>query len=190
MKKWITLISAGMTMLFVCSAQAAVQNNGDALGGSEDQQPALRKVFSDRPFLGTHNMLTLGGSYVNTPREDFEQTGVWSQPLTLDQMDGVIGELSFGDAQKRGEWQLTYRYKLLAMDTEWQAIADANAGLGLGDRRSQVLKASYNVRDWWKLGVAAVVEDKSGYDLGDDPIIFGLNGRQGLGFQVDTSLKF
>jgi hypothetical protein len=78
----------------------------------------------------------------------------------------------------------------MTMDSEWQAIADANAGLTLSDRRSQVLKASYNLRDWWKLGIAAVLEDKSGADPGTDPFIFGLSGRQGLGFQVDTSLKF
>jgi len=171
-------------------AYAAAQTSGDGLAGSADQQPALRKLLSNKPFFGTQNVLTLGGNYVNTPREDFEQTGVWSQPLTLDQMDGVIGEVSFGEAIKQGEWQLTFRYKLMTMDSEWQAIADSNSGLTLSDRRSQVLKASYNVRDWWKLGIAALVEDKSGADPGTDPFILGPNGRQGLGFQVDTSLKF
>jgi hypothetical protein len=189
MKKWIALMAA-VSMWFVGPAHAAAQTSDDALAGSADQQPGLRKLLSDRPFFGTQPVLTLGGNYVNTPREDFEQFGIWSQPLTLDQMDGVIGELSFGEARKQGEWQLTFRYRLMTMDSEWQAIADSNAGLTLSDRRSQVLKASYNLRDWWKLGIAAVLEDKSGADPAADPFIFGLSGRQGLGFQVDTSLKF
>jgi hypothetical protein len=189
MKKSIALMAAVSTW-FAAVAYVAAQTSDDVLMGSAVEQPALRKVLSDRPFFGTQTVLTLGGNYVNTPREDFEQTGVWGQPLALDEMDGVIGELSFGEARKQGEWQLTFRYKLMTMDTEWQAIADANAGLSLSDRRSQVLKASYNVRDWWKLGIAAIIEDKSGPAPGADPSIFGLSGQQGLGFQVDTSLKF
>jgi hypothetical protein len=189
MKKWIALMAA-ISMWFAVPAHAAAQTSENLSEDSAAQQAALRKALSDRPFFGTQNVLTLGGSYVNTPREDFEQSGIWSQPLTLDQMDGVIGELSFGEARKQGEWQLTFRYKLMTMDTEWQAIADANTGLAFSDRRSQVLKASYNLREWWKLGIAAVVEDRAGAAPGAELPTFGLSGQQGLGFQVDTSLKF
>ena len=78
----------------------------------------------------------------------------------------------------------------MAMDSEWQTIANSNAGLTLSDRRSQVLKASYNIRDWWKLGFSAVVEDRLGADAGSDPYAFGLSSRESLGFQIDTMLKF
>lgn len=157
---------------------------------SAAQSPALRKVFSEKPFFGTQNVLTLNGSYVNTPKEDFEQTGAWNLPLSLDQMSGVIGEISFGEAAKQGQWQLAYRYRVMTMDSEWQAIADSSGGLSLSDRRSQVLKASYNVRDWWKIGLAAVVEDRSGVDPTIDPGTLGLNSRSSLGFQIDALLKF
>jgi hypothetical protein len=189
MRKWIAwmaVISIGLAVAVGVRAQTIEPAAAD----SASQSPALRKVFSDKPFFGTQSVLTLSGSYVNTPREDFEETGVWSLPLSLDQMSGVIGEISFGEAAKQGEWQLTYRYKLMTMDSEWQAIADSNGGLSLSDRRSQVLKASYNIRDWWKIGFAAVVEDRSGVDPAIDPGTFGLNSRESLGFQIDTLLKF
>src|ERR1035437_3519499 len=89
--------------------------------------------------------------------------------LTLDQMDGVIAGVAFGDGEQQGQWQLAYRRKLMTTDTSWQAIADASSGLTLSDRRSQVLKANYNVRNWWRLGVAAFVEDRFGDDAGSDP---------------------
>ena len=181
---------AAISIWFAGAAGARAQFNEDASSDSTSQQPALSTVLSDRPFFGTRSVLTLSGDYVNTPKEDFEQFGKWTAPLTLDQMAGVIGEVTFGEGRKQGEWQLSFRYKLMAMDSEWRAIADSSAGLTLSDRRSQVLKASYNIRDWWKLGIAAVVEDRPGSDSAMDPSMFGLGTRQGLGFQIDTSLKF
>jgi len=160
---------------------------------SAGQSPALRKVFSDTPFFGTQSLLTLNGSYVNTPTENLQTTGswdVWDMPLSLEDMRGMIAEISFGDTARQGQWQLSYRQKVMTMDTEWQAIADSNSALSLSDRRSQLLKASYNLRDWWKVGVAAVVEDRYGAEPAIDIGSFGLNNRSSLGFQIDTSLKF
>jgi len=189
MKQSIMLVVA----LFVVVASAVaetVPTSDDVLAASTNSDSGLRKVFSEKPFFGTKSVLTLNGSYANTPYEDLQQTGKWDLPLTLDQMDGVIGELSFGDGLKKGEWQLSYRYKLMTMDNEWRAVAAANSDLALPDRRSQMLKASYNLRDWWKLGLAAVVEDRPGSDITTDPSLFGTAGRGSLGFQIDTSLKF
>jgi hypothetical protein len=190
------IISVAALLIVAAGAIAQTMPYGDdwLLPSTPDSAPdmdmsGLKKVLSDKPFFGTQNMLTLNGSYVNTPREDFLQTGKWNLPLTLDQMDGVIGELSFGEAEKQGEWQLTYRYRLMNTDTEWQAIA-ASADLTISDRRSQVLKASYSIRDWWRLGLAAMVEDRQGADVTTDPSLFGTGGRNSLGFQIDTSLKF
>jgi hypothetical protein len=186
---WIAWTIA-ISIWFVGAAAAVAQISEAAPENSESEQPGLKKLLSDRPFFGTQPVLSLGGDYVNTPREDFLETGMWNLPLTLDQMDGVIAEVAFGDGKKQGEWQLSYHYKVMAMDSGWQAIADSNAGLTLSDRRSQVLKASYNIRDWWKLGFAAVVEDRTGTDAGADPYSFGLNSRESLGFQINTLLKF
>jgi hypothetical protein len=179
-----------ISIWFAGAAAAVAQITEPVPENSDSGQPGLRKSLSDRPFFGTQPVLSLGGDYVNTPREDFLETGMWNLPLSLDQMDGVIAEVAFGDARKQGEWQLSYHYKVMAMDSEWESIADSNAGLTLSDRRSQVLKASYNVRDWWKLGFSAVVEDRLGTDAGADPYAFGLNSRESLGFQIDAVLKF
>jgi hypothetical protein len=116
--------------------------------------------------------------------------GVWNQPFTLDQMNGVIAKLDFGEAKKQGEWQLSYRYRLMVTDTAWQRIAEYSGGLSLSDRRSQILKANYNVRDWWKFGVAAVIEERPGTDPGADSTPFGFGARESFGFQFDTTLKF
>jgi len=40
------------------------------------------------------------------------------------------------------------------------------------------------------VGIAAVVEDRSGVDPSLDPGTFGLNSQESLGFQIDTLLKF
>jgi hypothetical protein len=185
---WVVAISIGFVVAMGVSAQI-IEPTMD----TDEQSPALRKLLSDKPFFGTESVLTLNGSYVNTPTEDYEQTGVWSPwalPLSLDEMHGMITEISFGEATRQGQWQLTYRYKVMTMDNEWAAIADSNGGLSLSDRRSQVLKASYNIRDWWKVGLAAVVEDRSGADPTVDPGAFDLNGQKDVGFQIDTLLKF
>ncbi len=149
----------------------------------------LTKPLSDRPFLGTPSVLTLGGDYVNTPMEDYQMFGVWSSPLTLDEMHGAIAEVGFGKADKQGQWRLAYKRKLMTMDPSWQAIADSNRSMTLSDSRTEVLKASYSLKDWWQLGVSGFSENKFG---ATDPnaVPFGLDGGQSLGFQIDSSLKF
>jgi hypothetical protein len=188
MKASIMLIVASSVCLI--GALAATAQTNQASTTSTDQPVVLKKTLSDKPFLGTQSVLTLGGDYVNTPKEDYESTGVWSMPLTLDQMHGIIAEIGFGEARKQGEWQLRYRRKLMTMDPTWQVLADASHGLSLSDRRGDVLTASYNLRDWCQLGLAAFVEDKAGSDAGPDPIAFGLRNRESLGLQIDTSFRF
>jgi hypothetical protein len=170
--------------------RARAQFSEDPSAESAGQPTGLRAVISDKPFFGTRSVLTLSGDYINTPKEDFETYGVWSQPFKLEEMNGVIAKVDFGEARKQGEWQLSYRYRLMVTDTDWQRIADYSGGLTLSDRRSQVLKASYSVRDWWKLGVAAVVEDRPGTDASADPSAFGLGGRGTYGFQLDSTFRF
>ena len=184
------LLIAAISMWLAGSLCATAQFSPNAPTDSADQPSGLRTLLSDKPFFGTQSVLTLSGDYINTPKEDFEMSGVWNQPFTLDQMNGVIAKLDFGEAKKQGEWQLSYRYRLMVMDTAWQRIADYSGGLSLSDRRSQVLKASYNVRDWWKLGIAAVIEEGPGTDPGANSTSFGFGARESFGFQFDTTLKF
>lgn len=170
---------------FICFVAAAAID-----AQTDDATPAFKTALSDKPFFRTQSVLTLSGDYVNTPREDYLQSGEWNLPLALDQMDGFVAGVAFGDGELQGQWQLAYHRKLMTMDTSWQAIADANSGLTLSDRRSQVLKANYNVRNWWRLGVAAFVEDRFGDDAGTNVVPLMPNSHQSIGFQIDTTLKF
>ena len=125
-------------------------------------------------------------SFGITPKEDYEMTGMWNTPLTLEEMHGMVAEIGFGDATKKGEWQLRFKRKLATMDTSWKAMTDAARTVTLSDRRSQVLKASDNVKDWWQVGVSALVEDKVDFDTRFDLIPMGLRNGQSLGFQIDA----
>ena len=161
-----------------------------AQSSSPATDSALAKMLTENPVPGPRPLLRLNGDYVNSPKEDYEMLGVWNSPLTLDQLNGLIAELTLGDARRRGDWQLAYKRKMMTMDNSWQSIADANPGLTLSQRSAEVLKASYNVRDWWQLGVAAVFEQRFGSETGFDPAPFGLGGGETLGLQIDSSLKF
>ena len=181
MKRLVTFIVA-CSLGLIAALNVKAQTNEVA--------SAFKTTLSDRPFFRTQSVLTLSGDYVNTPQEDFEQLGVWNLPLTLDQMDGLIAGVAFGDGEQQGQWQLAYRRKLATIDTSWGPIADASSELTLSDRRSQVLKANYNVRNWWRLGVAAFVEDRFEDDAGYDTVPLLPNSHQSIGFQIDTTLKF
>ncbi len=187
--KTSTVLIVASSVCLIGALVATAQTN-QVSTASTSQPVVVKKTLSDKPFLGTQSVLTLGGDYVNTPKEDYESTGVWSMPLTLDQMHGIIAEIGFGEARKQGEWQLRYSRKLMTLDPTWQALTDASHGLSLSDRRSEVLKASYNLRDWCQLGIAALVEDKAGSDAGLDPIPLGLRNGESLGLQIDTSFRF
>src|SRR5271170_2716367 len=76
-----------------------------------DTSPSFKTTLSDKPFFRTQSVLTLSGDYVNTPREDYLQSGAWNLPLTLDQMDGVVAGVAFGDGELQGQWQLAYHRK-------------------------------------------------------------------------------
>ena len=101
---------AAISIGFAVAVGDRAQTFEPAATDSPDQTMAggVRKLLSDRPFFGTESVLTLNGSYVNTPKEDYEQTGVWDVwdlPLSLDQMHGMIAEISFGGSDKQGQWQ-------------------------------------------------------------------------------------
>jgi hypothetical protein len=187
MKTYVLLMVAGAIWLMAGLALTA-QTTNTAPADTAVTGGGLAKPLSDLPFLGTDPVLTLGGDYVNTPREDYEMLGKWTSPLSLEEMHGAIAQVGFGKADKRGQWQIVYKRKLMTMDPSWEALADANRGLTLSDSRTEVLKASYSVRDWWQLGIAGFSENRFGADT--DLLPLGLDGGQSLGFQIDSSLKF
>src|ERR1017187_4995177 len=119
MKKLATFILLCFICLIVVTAMKAQ---------TSDDSPSFKKVLSDQPFFRTQSVLTLTGDYVNTPKENFLESGAYNLPLTLDQMDSLVAGVAFGDGEQQGQWQLAYRRKLATMDTSWQAIADAASG--------------------------------------------------------------
>src|ERR1700693_3394413 len=83
---------------------------------TDETTPAFKTTLSDKPFFRTQSVLTLSGDYVNTPREDYLQSGEWNLPLALDQIDGLVAGVAFGDGELQGQWQLAYYRKLMEMD--------------------------------------------------------------------------
>ena len=186
MRKTLVLafVAAGSIWL-VRTPVVLAQTNTAALGPA-----GLTTRLAAQKFLGTQSVLTLSGDYVNSPKEDFETTGLWTLPLSLEDMPGVIGEIGFGEATKQGEWQLRLKTRLLTTDPAGAASSEAAHTLTLADRRSQMLKASYNVKDWWQVGAAAFVADRFGSASSFDPRPLGLRNGESVGFQFDTKFKF
>jgi hypothetical protein len=139
--------------------------------------------FCDKPFMGTASLLTLSGEYDKNLKPAFES-------LPDDQTTGWTAQIGFGDAKKKGQWQIAYQYKYLEADATWDAITDSDFGNGGTDRKGHVIKAAYNLQDWWQLGFAAFVTQKisdrpnSGHDT------VGFAGEDHLRIQVDSVFKF
>ncbi len=140
----------------------------------------------ERPVLGTPALLTLSGEYVKN------LTGSY-QDLADDQTEGWTAQVAFGSARKKGQWQVAYQYKHLEADAVWDAVTDSDWGNGGTDRKGHVIKASYNVQDWWQLGVGAFITEKisnrpnSGHNTRGS---IGAADEQLLRVQLDSSFKF
>src|SRR5260221_13451787 len=96
---------------------------------TSDDSPSFKKILSDKPSFRTQSVLTSTGYYVNSPKEDFEASGAWNLPLTLDQMNGLIGGVAFGDGDRQSQRQLGYPPKFVTQDTSRPPTPDGNPGL-------------------------------------------------------------
>jgi len=110
-------------------------------------------LLSERPFLGTPALLTVSGEY------DTNLKGVYGD-LADDQTDGWTVQVAFGEAKKKGQWQVAYQFKHLEADAVWDALTDSDFGTGGTDRKGHIVKGAYNVQDWWQLGIAAIITEK------------------------------
>jgi hypothetical protein len=133
---------------------------------------------SDKPFLGTPCKLTLSGEYINNLAEGYD---------VADQTEGYSGQIAFGGNKKKGEWQVAYQYKNLEADATWDAMTDSDWGNGGTDRRGHVVKGSYNLLDWWQLGLTAFITEQIG-DVAHKNA--GFPGETLLRLQADTVFKF
>jgi hypothetical protein len=138
---------------------------------------------SDRPFLGTPAVLTFAGEYLKNVK------GAYESVAAGDRTKGYTGQIAFGNAKKKHEWQIAYQYKYIEGNATWDAITDSDWGTGGTDRKGHVLKAAYNFQDWWQLGLTAFLTEKISTLATGSGGIAG-DGSDLLRLQVDTVFKF
>jgi hypothetical protein len=131
----------------------------------------------DQPFLGTPAIVTLSGEYDKNLNDAFHgQTTAWTT------------QIMFGKAAKKGQWQIAYQYRHVEADSVFDSLTDDDFGGGT-DRKGHVVKAFYNIRDWWSLDAAAFITEKISDRTGahTQP---GLNGQTQTHIYFDTMFKF
>jgi hypothetical protein len=139
--------------------------------------------LSDRQFLGTPAVLPFSAEYDKNIQSAFEN-------LPDDQTEGWPAQVAFGEPKKKGQWQLVYQYKHLEADAIWDAITDSDYGNGGTDRKGHIIKAAYNLQDWWQLGVTAFLTEKISRRPNTGHNTVGIAGEEQLRLQADTVLKF
>ncbi len=137
-------------------------------------------TISDKPFLGTPSVLTLGGEYLKNLADAYKAD-----------TDGWSVQLVFGQARKKGQWQIGYQYKYLEADATWDAISDSDYGLGGTDRKGHIIRAIYNVQDWWQLVFTSFITQK----ISSRPNSIahnqqGFAGENMLRLEFDTQFRF
>jgi hypothetical protein len=152
--------------------------------------------ISEKPFLGTPALLTFSGEYIKNFASEYEGAPAAYQASTQgDQTQGWTLQAAFGDTKKKGQWMLLYQYKVLEANATWDAITDSDWGNGGTDRRGHVVKANYNLFDWWALTFTSFITEKiSDYantsSAAPNHNQIGWNGAYQLRIQADTTFKF
>jgi hypothetical protein len=147
-------------------------------------------MVCDKPFLGTPSLLTFSGEYIHNLSDVYDDLGGSTQTKSPDQTHGWSGQIAFGSLKKRAEWQIAYQYKYLEADAVWDAVADSDFGLGGTDRQGHVIKAAYNIREWWQLAFNASVTEKISSRPNTGENQRGDSHRNLLRVQADTTFKF
>ncbi len=146
----------------------------------------------EQPFLGTPCAFTLSGEYIQNLAGTYETLTGAESATAPDQTEGYSGQIAFGAIKKKGEWQVAYQYKYLEADATWDAVTDSDWGLGGTDRKGHIMKASYNVQDWWQLSATLFLTEKisaRGSSAGAHRTR-GTAGEDLLRLQLDTVVKF
>jgi hypothetical protein len=141
----------------------------------------------DQPLLGTPFVVKVGGMYLDNIKSAFG-----NDPAGND-TKGWTGQITLGDAKSKGNWMVAYQYKHLEANATWDAITDDDYGNGGTDRKGHVIKAAYNVKDWWQLGFTAFITEKIS-SLSNRPNSghnqVGVPGEDQLHLYVDSMFKF
>lgn len=137
--------------------------------------------MSDQPVLGTPALLTFSGEYDKNLDNAYDIPGD-------NQTTAYTGQIMFGQAAKRGQWQVAYQYRHVEADAVLDSLTDDDFGGGT-DREGHVFKAFYNIRDWWSLDAAVFLTQKISDRTGDHTQV-GKNGQYQTHLYVDTMFKF
>jgi hypothetical protein len=133
--------------------------------------------FCNQPFLGTPALFTLSGEIDKNINDNFDG-----------QTTAYTAQIMFGQAAKKGQWQIAYQYRHVEADSVFDSLTDDDFGGGT-DRQGHVIKGFYNIRDWWSLDFAVYLTEKISDRTGahTQP---GLNGQTQTHLYVDTMFKF
>lgn len=150
----------------------------------------LTWTICPKPFLGTPSVLLFSGEYIHNLSDQYDNLSGSDQIKSPGQVDGWTAQVGFGGAKKKGEWQVVYQYKYLEADSTWDAVSDSDFGLGGTDRKGHVIRAAYNLREWWQLGFGATVTEKISSRPNSGENTRGNAGSDLLRAQADTLFKF
>lgn len=151
-------------------------------------------LITEKKFLGTPAVLTLCGELDKNIKRAYETLAGSSQTVDPDQTLGWTIQLGFGEAKKKGEWQIAYQYKYQEADSTFDALTDSDWGAGGIDRKGHCIKGTYQITDWWQVAVAAFLTEK----ISDRPnnghnTVGGIgpnHGQDMLRIIADSSFKF
>ncbi|MCS7047917.1 MAG: putative porin [Verrucomicrobiae bacterium] len=144
-----------------------------------------------QPFFGTPAIVTVSGEYVKNLADAYESLRGAVTNVSPDQTEGWTVQVAFGEAKKKGQWQVAYQYKYLEADAVLDSWTDSDWGTGGTDREGHVVKAAYNFQDWWQVGLTAFITEKisnrpdSGHNISAPR-----RGEDLLRLQLDTLFRF
>lgn len=85
---------------------------------------------------------------------------------------------------------IRYQYKYIEADSTWDAVSDSDwGGDGGTDRKGHVVKALYNLQDWWQLSGTVFKSEKISNRTGGHNIN-SVIGEDLLRVQLDSIFKF
>jgi hypothetical protein len=146
--------------------------------------------FRQGPLLGTPGRLTLSGEYMRNLASAYDSLAGSTESASPDQRTGWTVQLALGESRTKGQWRLSYQYMRLEADAVWDALADSNWGTGGTDREGHVVKATYQVQDWWQLMFRVFVTEKISDRPNTRHNLLGTAGESMVRWHLDSQWKF
>jgi hypothetical protein len=154
----------------------------------------LAYLITEKLFLGTPALVTLSGEMDHNLKGNYETLIGAGQSVDKYQTSAWTIQLAFGEAKKKGQWQVAYQYKHLEADAVWDALTDSDWGTGGTDRKGHVVKGVYNLTDWWQFGCTVFLTEKisNRANSGHNTVggITPFHGQDMLRLQLDSVFKF